>query len=92
MAELKLFSADLDYLLKASSKYDRVTLLDERGEHDALTFYSEQRVNDLERLARDLYALLTAPVPYMPVEVAERMAARDYVERRMSELGLEVEQ
>jgi hypothetical protein len=85
------FSADLDYLLEAG-ECDRVMVLDESGQHDAMWFYPEQTVYDLRQLARDLYALLTAPVPYMPVEVAERMAARDYVERRMSELGLEVDE
>ncbi|ACV22592.1 Uncharacterised protein [Slackia heliotrinireducens] len=61
------------------------------GEHDALTFCPEQTVRDLERLARDLYALLTAPEPYTPAEMAARIAAMDYAKVRMSELGLEVD-
>jgi hypothetical protein len=43
---------------------------------------------ELRKLASILYALLKAPVPYTPAEVAERMAARDYVERRMAELRI----
>ena len=83
------FSADLDYLLEAG-ECDRVVVLDESGQHDALWFYPEQTVYDLRKLARNLYALLKAPAPYTPAEMAERMASRDYVERRMQELGLEV--
>lgn len=41
---------------------------------------------ELRKLARILYTLLDAPVPYMPAEVAERIAAMDYVEKRMQEL------
>ncbi len=85
------FSADLGYLMEAG-ECDRVMVLDESGEHDALTFYPEQTVRELRKLARSLYVLLKAPVPYMPAEVAERMAARDYVERRMRELGVEVDE
>lgn len=85
------FSADLDYLLEAG-ECDRVAVLDECGEHDALTFYPEQTVRDLRKLARDLYVLLTAPEPYMPAEMAARIAAMDYAKVRMSELGLEVDE
>jgi hypothetical protein len=56
------------------------------------TLGCEQTVRDLERLARDLYALLTAPVPYTPAEVASRMAGMAYAKLRMSELGLEVDE
>jgi hypothetical protein len=84
------FSADLGYLLEAG-ECDRVMVLDESGQHDALWFYPERRVRDLERLARDLYALLTAPVPYTPAEMASRMAGMAYAKLRMSELGFEVD-
>ena len=84
------FSADLDYLL-AEGECDCVMVLDECGEHDALWFYPEQTVYDLRQLARDLYALLTAPEPYTPAEMAARIAAMGYAKVRMSELGLEVD-
>jgi hypothetical protein len=84
------FSADLDYLLEAG-ECDRVVVLDESGQHDALWFYPEQRVRDLERLARDLYALLAAPEPYTPAEMASLMAGMAYAKLRMSELGLDVD-
>lgn len=56
------------------------------------TLGREQTVRDLRKLARDLYALLTAPEPYTPAEMASRIAAMDYAKVRMSELGLEVDE
>lgn len=68
--------------------FDQRTNKGKIGFRDKRIAETEQRVEQLESLVRDMYALSKAPTPYTPAEVVAYMDMAESIDQRMAALGL----